>query len=161
MKTTTPSRSAAARRLLTLACAALAAAAAHAQTAPADDLAPKTGHDDVVLEPYVVSASRSPQDPKYTSSSVTVFDNEDLAMSQITDLKTALSQQAGVTIKNTGALGGPSEVYFRGMGEKQNIFLVDGIRMNTRAASADFLNAADLSSNDRIVVLRGRQSELS
>jgi vitamin B12 transporter len=165
MNTTTPSRSAAARRLLTLACAALAAAWAHAQTAPAalppaDDSDPKNGHDDVVLEPYVVSASRSPQDPKYTSSSVTVFDNADLALSQITDLKTALSQQPGLNIKNTGALGGPSEVYFRGMGEKQNIFLVDGIRMNTRASSADFLNAADLSSNDRIEVLRGPQSVL-
>jgi vitamin B12 transporter len=164
MKTTTPSRGASARRCLSIACAAFAAASAAAQSAPAatpiDDPATKISHETVTLEPYVISASRTPQDPKYTASSVTVLDNADLALSQITDLKTALAQQPGVNIKNTGALGSPATAYFRGLNDNQNLFVVDGVRMNTRAASADFLNAADLSSNDRIEVLRGPQSAL-
>ena len=113
-----------------------------------------------MLEPYVVSASRTPQDPKYTASSVTVLDFDTLRQSQIPDLKTALEQQPGVNVKNTGALGGTSAVYFRGLNDKQNIFVVDGVRMNTRATGTDFLSAADLSSNDRIEILRGPQSAL-
>jgi vitamin B12 transporter len=164
MKTTTPSRSALARRLLSLAGAALAAAAAQAQNAPAilpaDATDAISGHDAVMLEPYVLSASRTPQDPKYTASSVTVFDNADLALSQISDLKTALAQQPGVNVKTTGALGGGATTFFRGLDDSQNLFLVDGVRMNTRSASATFLYSADLSSNDRIEILRGPQSAL-
>ena len=138
---------------LFLACAVaapLVIASAHAQTLS----------EPITLDDVVVSASRTPQDLQFTASSVTLLDVDSLRDSQITDLKTALASQPGVNVKSTGALGGTATAYFRGLNDNQNLFVVDGIRMNTRATGSGFLNSADLSGNDRIEILRGPQSAL-
>lgn len=114
-----------------------------------------------VLDNYVVSATRTPQEPKYVSSSVTSLSLTDLADLQITDLRTALAAEPGVVIVNTGPVGGQSSIFLRGASSHQTLFVVDGVRMNDRSATYNnFLGGADLGGLDRIEVLRGPQSTL-
>jgi vitamin B12 transporter len=116
---------------------------------------------DVTLGTYVVSASRTPQDPLLAPSSVTLLPLEDLQEAQVGDLRTALSETPGVVVANSGAEGGQSSVFLRGANSDQTLFVVDGVRLNTTTASYyNFLGAADLAGLDRLEVLRGPQSTL-
>lgn len=115
----------------------------------------------VRLDTYIVSASRSPQDPKLLPSAVTALPLDDLAAAQVPDLRTALAEAPGVTVVNTGASGGASAVFMRGANSNQTLFVVDGVRLNTNnAAYGNFLGGADLSGLGRVEVLRGPQSTL-
>ncbi|PTY08143.1 TonB-dependent receptor [Opitutaceae bacterium EW11] len=115
----------------------------------------------VPLERFVVSASRTPQDPLTTPSSVSVIPLEELQAEQISDLRTALAQEPGVVVVNTGAIGGPSSIFLRGANSHQTLFVVDGVRMSDRSASySNFLGSADFVNLGRIEVLRGPQSTL-
>ena len=150
------------RFLLAFTCVATAlASAARAQTDATVAMAVPDQHEAVRLDNYVVSASRTPQDLRYTPSSVSVITPAELAASQITDLRSALAAEPGVGIVNTGATGGPSSVFIRGANSYQTLFVVDGVRMNDRSAAyQNFLGDADLGGIDRIEVLRGPQSTL-
>ncbi|ACB76973.1 TonB-dependent receptor plug domain-containing protein [Opitutus terrae] len=119
------------------------------------------GTSAIVLDDYVISASRTPQDPRYTPSSVSVLPLADLAAAQVPDLRLALAQEPGVIINTTGATGGQSSVLLRGAASHQVLFIVDGVRMNDRSAAYfNFLGGADLAGLDRVEVLRGPQSTL-
>lgn len=144
-----------------LACAALAAASfARAQTANTT-ASTTSDHEAVRLDNYVVSASRTPEDPRYTPSAVSVLTAEDLVAAQITDLRTALAAQPGVIIVSTGAHGGQSSIFMRGANADQVLLMVDGVRMNSADAPySNFLGGADLVGIDRIEILRGPQSTL-
>ncbi len=142
----------------TSAVSAGAVSLALAATASAQD----SRHDAVVdLPDYVVSATRTPQDAQFTTSSVDVVPLLKLDLAQVDDLRTALSAVPGVNIVNTGAPGGQTSVFIRGSSSTQTLFVVDGIPMNSRAAGYNnFLGAADITGIDRIEVLRGPQSTL-
>jgi len=144
------------------ACAAATLSVARAQTAaPAEAFPVPTGHELVRLDGFVVSASRTPQDLKYTPSAVSVLLPTELALSQITDLHTALSAEPGVIVVNTGAKGGQSSVFLRGADSHQTLFVVDGVRMNDKSAGyQNFLGQSGLGGIDRMEVLRGPQSTL-
>jgi len=115
----------------------------------------------VELPNYVVSATRTPQDAQFTTSSVDVVPLLRLDLAQVADLRTALAAVPGVNIVNTGAPGGQTSVFIRGSSSTQTLLVVDGIPMNSRAAQANnFFGAADLAGIDRIEVLRGPQSTL-
>ncbi len=136
-------------------CAAVNASM-HAQTAPA--IAPD---NTIRLDHFVVSASRTPGDPKFTPGSVSVLSLPELRLAQIDNLKTALAQTPGVIVVSTGATGGQTSIFMRGANADQVLFLVDGVRMNTTQANyLNFLGRADLAGLERIEVLRGPQSTL-
>lgn len=135
-----------------LACGAFASARAQFTLA---------GTSAVVLDHYIISASRTAQDPKYTPSSVSVLPLPDLAAAQITDLRSALAQEPGVIISSTGPTGGLTSVFMRGANAHQTLFVIDGVRMNDRSATYNnLLGGADLAGVDRVEVLRGPQSTL-
>jgi vitamin B12 transporter len=115
----------------------------------------------VALDRYVFSASRTPQDPKTTPSSVSLVSFDELRVEQVPTLSAALAGQPGVIASTTGAVGGQTSVFIRGANQDQTLFVVDGVRLNDRAAEyLNFLGAADLHGLDRIEVLRGPQSTL-
>jgi len=114
-----------------------------------------------VLDEVVISATRSPQDPKHTPVAVTVLPLADLDTAQVFDLRAALAEQAGVNIVTSGATGAVSSLFLRGAESHQTTFFVDGVRMNDRSALySSYLGGADLTGVERIEVLRGPQSTL-
>ena len=152
------------RFLLTFALTATLAPFVRAQEASApaaESWSSLTSAHTEMLETMVISATRTPQDAQFTTSSVDVVPLLKLDLAQISDLRTALATIPGVNIVNSGAPGGVTSVFIRGASSDQTLFVVDGIPMNTRAAGySNFLGAADLSGLDRIEVLRGPQSTL-
>lgn len=117
--------------------------------------------EDDLIDTIIVSASRTPQAARHTSSSVSVVSLAEMKKSQVDDLKSALAEQPGVSVVNTGAVGGQSAVYIRGAYPHHTLFIVDGVRMNDRAAAYDsFLGGADMTGFDRIEILRGPQSPM-
>jgi vitamin B12 transporter len=117
--------------------------------------------ENIELDQFVVSASRTPQDPLLTASSVSRIDLQELELAQVHSLATALSREPGVSVVQTGPTGGQASVFIRGASSHQTLFLVDGIRMSDRAASyVNYLGGADLVDLGRIEVLRGPQSTL-
>ena len=147
------------RFLFAFACAATALPCARAQTTEA--VPAPANHEAIRLDNYVVSATRTPQDPKNTPSSVSVLSPTALGLSQIMDLRTALAAEPGVIINNTGAAGGQSSVMMRGANSNQTLFVVDGVRMNDKSSGYEnFLGQVDLGGIDRLEVLRGPQSTL-
>lgn len=136
------------------ACAGLVSV--RAQTAPASSGGPVTA-----LDQYVLSASRTLQDARYTASAVSVLPLADVAAAQVPSLKEAVGQAPGVILYNTGAVGSQSTVLMRGANAHQTLFVVDGVRLNDRSATyQNFFGAADLGGLDRVEVLRGPQSTL-
>src|SRR2546423_1605112 len=125
---------------LVLCAVAAVSALSRAQTAPAD--APDAA---LQLDHFVVSASRAPEDLKFTPSSVSILSLPELRLAQIDSLKTALAQTPGVVVMSTGATGGQTSIFMRGANADQVLFLVDGVRMNTTQADyLSFLGGADL-----------------
>ena len=148
------------RQFLTTTSALTAGAFALCLAAPAAGQ-PVT-HDPVVeLPDYVVSATRTPQDAQFTTSSVTVVPLLRLDLAQVGDLRAALAAIPGVNIVNSGATGGQSSVFIRGSSSTQTLFVVDGLPMSDRSSQYNnFLGSADLAGLDRVEVLRGPQSTL-
>lgn len=144
-----------------LATGALAQTAASSPDSAPTPAVPAAADHAIPLERYVVSASRTPQDPKLTPSSVSVWTGADLELAQIGDLKTALARTPGVIVVGTGGIGGQTSVFMRGANSDQVLFFVDGVRMNTADAGyQNFLGGADTGGLDRIEILRGPQSTL-
>lgn len=114
-----------------------------------------------MLEPVVVSATRTPQDPAYASSSITLLSLEELQCLQLTRLSAAIAREPGVNVVNSGATGAESAVFIRGANSDHTLFVVDGVPMNSRGARyVSFLGGADLAGIDRVELLRGSQSTL-
>jgi vitamin B12 transporter len=133
------------------ACAALVPLRSRAQdTAPVD-----------VLATYVVSASRTPEDPALTPSTVTLLSLADLQAAQVGSLGSALGELPGVSVAESGATGGQTSVFLRGASSDQSLFVVDGVRLNTSTVTYyNLLGGANLDGLDRVEVLLGPQSTL-
>jgi vitamin B12 transporter len=136
-------------------CAALAFARAQSTSAPMAQVAALS------LDKFVVSASRTPQDPRYTASAVSIVPLEQVKLAQLPTLGSVLAQEPGAIVYNNGGFGSLGTVLMRGANAHQTLFIVDGVRMNDRSSTfQNFLGGADLAGIDRIEVLRGPQSTL-
>lgn len=116
------------------------------------------------LEAYVVSAGRTPQDPKAVPNAVTLFDVDGLEAAQITSFDQALAQAPGVMLHSYGAVGSGSWFSIRGANPAQTMVVVDGVRMSSRQIHGTLTNNAfsnfALAGIDRMELLRGPQGTL-
>ena len=123
------------------------------QTVAAPDL--------IQLDDYVVTAARTPQRADEVASRVTVIRPGALADQQINSLGDALRSVPGVTVVQTGGVGGVTSLLVRGSKTTQTLLLIDGVRFNDPNTSySGWLGGFAPGLNDRIEVLRGPQSTL-
>ncbi len=109
----------------------------------------------------VVSASRVPVAANRVGSSVTVISAKDIKESQATSVADLLRNVAGVTVSQTGARGGFTQVRIRGAEGNHTLVIIDGVEVNNTASGSEFDFAHLLIANiKRIEVLRAPQSAI-
>src|SRR5271165_820879 len=97
--------------------------AAVASVAPAFAQSPP----DAQLEPFVVVATRTPEDVRTLGTAVDTISAADLAREQLTTPAAALGAVPGIPAFANGAPGSDLSVFTRGSDSDQTLFLVDGI----------------------------------
>lgn len=115
---------------------------------------------DKVLEPVVVTAARSPQIAKEVLSDNVVITSEEIAKSGQRSLPDLLQRQRGIEITRNGGPGSQSSVFIRGTDNKQNIVLVDGVRVGSSTSGGASWSAIPLSQIDRVEIVYGPLSTM-
>lgn len=109
----------------------------------------------------VVTASRVQESVLHSSYSVTLLNADDVLEKSLRTIPEALRYSAGVLIqKTTHGHGSP---YIRGFTGRQNLLLVDGIRMNNssyRSGPIQYWNTLDANAISRMELVRGPSSVL-
>ena len=113
-----------------------------------------------VLDPIVVTASRTPQPLLEIVADVTVIDADEIARSGAGDLAALLARQPGVEMIRNGGPGATSGVFLRGANAAQTLVLIDGVRVASVSSGATALEAIPLAQIERIEILRGPASSL-
>lgn len=109
----------------------------------------------------VVTPTRGPALAQESARHVTVVTAEEIASKGYRSVPDALRGEAGVLVQQTN-LGGGSP-FIRGLTGNQILLMVDGVRLNnagTRFGPNQMLNTVDLSSVERIEIVRGAGSVL-
>lgn len=145
-------------RLPLLLSAAALSGSALSCTAHADDAVPAER-----LAPMVVTAAGVETDPLTAPASVTVITGEELEKESFVDLTDALRNVPGVAVAG-GA--GAENIYLRGLPAEYTLILIDGKRLNSRAARTNGSGGVDqyfmppASAIERIEIVRGPMSSL-
>lgn len=111
-----------------------------------------------VLEPVVVTATRVEQRVSDTLSDVSVIDREQIEAAGQSTLTELLARQPGVRTVSNGGAGANSEFFIRGAESKQNVVLIDGVRVGSATSGAASLQYLPLSQIERIEIVRGPAS---
>lgn len=111
-----------------------------------------------VLEPVVITATRVEQRVSDTLSDVSVIDREQIEAAGQSTLTELLARQPGVRTTSNGGMGSNSEFFIRGAESKQNVVLIDGVRVGSATSGAASLQYLPLSQIERIEIVRGPAS---
>ncbi len=130
----------------------IAAIAVHAQPASP----PKA----TMLDPVVVTASRTPQPISDLLADVTVIQADEILRSGAQSLPQLLQRQPGVEVTINGGAGATSGAFLRGANAGQTLVLIDGLRVGSSSVGATALEAIPLDQIERIEILRGPASSL-
>lgn len=113
------------------------------------------------LQTVVVTASRSPETTNSTTQSVNTVSNDDLIDNAFRTLPEALRFTPGVSVqKTTHGHGSP---FIRGFTGRQNLYLVDGVRINNstfRSGPVQYANTIDALGLDRLELVKSQGSVL-
>jgi len=114
-----------------------------------------------VLPETVISASRSAELLRDSPYSISLIGEDELLQNSIRTLPEALQLSPGVMIqKTTHGHGSP---FIRGFTGRQNLLLVDGVRINNstfRSGPIQYWNTVDSSAVDRLELVKGQGSVL-
>ncbi|MGH8809391.1 MAG: TonB-dependent receptor plug domain-containing protein, partial [Noviherbaspirillum sp.] len=115
---------------------------------------------DKSLAPVVVTATRSPQIAKEVLADNVIITSEEIAKSGRTSLVELLQRQRGIEITRNGGPGTNSSVFIRGTDNRQNIVLVDGVRVGSSTSGGASWSAIPLSQIDRVEIVYGPLSTM-
>lgn len=118
--------------------------------------------DSIELDPIIVTANRAPDKAGQVGSAVTIFERKDIERSQAENVAQLLQTVPGLSVNQSGGVGGEVSVFIRGADSDQTLVLIDGIRVNDPASTGsefDF-SVFSLSNVERVEVIRGPQSGL-
>ena len=119
-----------------------------------------TSSDVQVLEPVVVSATKTPVPLRQVTSAVEVWTEDDLQQRQVKTLLEAFRLTQGTAVLQNGGPGGVANVRMRGGTSSQTLVLIDGAIVNS--ATLGSFNFAHLTTDniEKIEIVRGAQSVL-
>jgi len=112
-----------------------------------------------VRESVVVTATRDDVPGGQVGAATTVIDASDIARRGETLVGNLLREVPGLTVVQTGGLGGVTSVFARGGESSYNKVLLDGIPINEPGGTFNF-SSLTTANVDRIEVVRGAQSAL-
>lgn len=112
------------------------------------------------LSTVLVTATRSPQSASDVLSDNVVIGADEIARSGAVSLSELLQKQRGIEVTRNGGPGTVSSVFIRGAGNKQNIVLVDGVRIGSATTGEANWSALPLSAIDHIEIVYGPLSTL-
>lgn len=139
-----------------LAAALLLAGPARPARAQGRPPAPPVEH----LDPYLITATRTPSTPGMLGTVVDSLGADELARRQMTSLAQALGS-ASLPAFSSGQPGASTAIFLRGANSNQTLFLVDGLRFNDPNTDyAVFLGGACVSACDSLEIAHGPQSTL-
>lgn len=108
----------------------------------------------------VITATRTPTPIEDVGSAVTIVDREEIVASQARTLSDVLRRVPGVSVVQSGAPGGQTSIFLRGLNSNQTLFLIDGARINNPLNGLVTLSSFTPDQIERIEVVRGPQSTL-
>jgi vitamin B12 transporter len=109
----------------------------------------------------VVTASRSEQILTDVLPHTTVLGRDAIEQSQVMDLPTLLSREAGFQFTQTGGRGGQATSFLRGAASLQVLVLVDGVPVTKQdTTGAVSLEHIMLDQVDRVEIVRGNVSAI-
>lgn len=103
----------------------------------------------------LVTATRSPQAASEVLSDHLIISADDIARSGAGSVVDLLQQQRAIEVARNGGPGTASSVFIRGADSKQNVVLVDGVRIGSSTTGAANWSALPLANIDRIEVVYG------
>ena len=115
--------------------------------------------DSVRLRELVVTAAREVVPARVRAAAADVLTADERSRRQVTRLSDALRLLPGLGVVGTGAFGGTTSLFTRGVNSNQTLILIDGIRVNDANATAGaLLGGFEFGGSDRLEIARGPQS---
>jgi vitamin B12 transporter len=118
------------------------------------------GADTLTVDPIVVTAIKTEQTLKNTTSNVQVITAQELEEKHITSVIDALRTFTSISIAQSGGLGQQTSFYQRGFKTENTIVMIDGIRYNdpTQIGNTAQLEHLMVNNIERIEIINGAQS---
>lgn len=112
-----------------------------------------------ILDPIVVTASKTEQNISKTPIRINVIDKNTIEQNPTLNLSDILKNDASISIKQFGGVGQSPEVSLRGTKTVHTLFLKDGARLNTQNdLGAVWSGFYDLNDVERVEILKGPAS---
>jgi vitamin B12 transporter len=118
------------------------------------------GADTLSLEPIAISASKTEQTLKNTTSNIDIITSQELEERHIISVIEALRTLGNIPIAQSGGIGQTSSFFQRGFSSDNTVILIDGLRYNDPTTTKGQAQLEHLMVNDieRIEILNGAQS---
>ena len=110
----------------------------------------------------IVSATKTETYQAEIGSSTTVITAEDIKKTGKRTVEAVLRDVPGLTVMQTGTLGGDTSIFMRGANSGHTLVMIDGVEVNDPMSTGRAFNFANLLTDniERIEVVRGPQSTL-
>src|SRR5688500_5941114 len=112
-----------------------------------------------IMDPVVVTATKTSVPVAETGSSVTAIDRPEIESRQVTDMRQILRNVPGLSVSQSGSRGSATNIFTRGGNADMNQVLIDGMKVNAGGGGFDFSNLTTVGIG-RAEIVRGPQSAL-
>lgn len=113
-----------------------------------------------LLEPMVVTATRSAQEIQHIPARISIIAPEIVKQSPIAQLSDLLRPEAALNVVQLGGIGQQTSIFMRGTDSDHTLVLRDGVRLNNDASGLASLSFLDTTDIHQIEVLKGPASVL-